>query len=646
MRMVVRSRWLSQVALLVALAPAGASAAGLIAASTPEQSATVTGRKPRIVVEFAAAVETGSLAAVLDGADITPVAEVTPKGLAYVPAISLPPGAHTLTITARDAAGATLSGTLSFASRHSAAFEEVRAESELGLNYEHAAKKPGALLTTPDSKFEANVKADLLGRNGGLALAANANLAWLQPQPETPIVEGAEPYPPEREVNLMDFLLSASYTSGSTGVTAEVGTLQIDQTPRTISGLSRRGSRLSFTSGGFDAGAFSIKSASSISLDDPVGVGGSEDHLYGLTAGLRLLGGKTTLRGVFVKGGDPGASPGVAGGTPLEGNVYGAVLATDFLQGRFATELEADFSSSEAGGTAPEGRLKDRAYAARVSGTLGFFGYEGGYERRGPDFRPIGNLQLEPDRDIARAGVSATLPTWRVGVNASRTAENIEDDPALPRIATLQGTVDASYTGFASAPFGVSWRQSRQESSREIEGALPVDLATTTLAGWANLAWGRLALGLQASRSDMDDGNETGVDTSTSTYAVTPALTLGPVTVTPSYTLTRAKDETAGVATDTQVASLDVRSSLFRQRLTCDLAGSWSANKADDASLDTTSLDANARLALTLGPFGFWPAKASLALKGVYSRAEDKVSGQKSDDLALYLALTAAIPLF
>lgn len=634
------------VALAATLSPRIAAAAGLIVASTPEQSATVTGRKPRIVVDFAAALQVESLAVVLDGQDVTPVARVSEKGLEYVPVVALPPGAHTLAITARDVAGAAVSGTLRFASRHSAAFEEVRTDNELGLNYEYAVKKPGKLLQAPDSKFEGNLKVDVRGRNAGFTLGTNANLAFLQPHPATPKVEGASPYPPEEEVNLMDFLVSASYVSGGAGVTAEIGTLQIDQTQRTVSGMSRRGSRLGLQAGWFDASAFMFRGESTVGPEDPAGIGGTEDHLYGFTAGAGFFDGGLKLKGVFVAGGDTGGSAGVGGGEPREGRVYGAVLSTDFFQGRLTTAIEADVSSIEPSADAESGNLEGEAWSARAAGVLGVFGYEAAYEHRGREFLPIGNLQLEPDRAIASAGVSATLPAWRAAVKLSNTENNVEDDPALTRAATVQGTVDLSYTGFANAPFGASWQQSRQRSSHDLEGALPIDLTTTTFAGWANLAWGRLTLGLQATRSDMEDGNDEGTDTTTSTYSVTPSLNLGPVTVAPSYTSTRAKSTTTGVATDTQVAALDLRSAFFGQRLGWDLAGSWSASKASDASFDTASLDANARLALAFGPYRYWPAKMSLALKGVYSQSEDKVGGQKTDDLAVYLAVTAAIPLF
>jgi hypothetical protein len=638
-------RLLTFLAVAGALLPTGAAAMGLIAASRPEQGATVTGRKPKIVVEFASAVDLGSLVAVLDGTDVTQVAGITPLGLEYVPVVTLAPGAHTLAITARDASGAEVSGTLSFASRHTRAFEEVGAGAELGLNYEYAVRKPERLLTGPDAKFEANLTAAAKGRNGGLTVAANANLAYLQLQPATPTGAGVEPYPPEEEVNLMDYLVSAAYERGNAGLTAEVGTLQVDQTQRTISGLSRRGTRVAGRAGAFDASAFVISGESSIEFKDPAGMGGTDDHLYGVTAGAGFFDRALTLRGIYVKGGETGNSPGVAGAVPREGEVFGVVVGVDPFAGKLRLDLEADRSSTDADESAESAKLEDDAWSARASGTSGVFGYEAGYERRGRDFQPIGNLQLEPDRQIYTLGASATLPAWRVAVNGSRTEDNVEDDLALPQVASLQGTIDASYTGFANAPFGLSYQHNRQESSHDIEGTLPVDLTTGTLSGWANLTWGLMTLGLQASQGTQDDGNEGGIDTATSTFTVTPSFALGPVTLTPNYTFTRAKNETSGVAVDTQVAALDVRSAFFAQRLTFDVAASWSGNKADDATVDTTSVDANARLAYAFGPLRFWPAKGSVALKALYNRTEDKLGGQTSDDLSIYLAVTAAIPL-
>lgn len=624
------------------LLPGAASAAGLIASSQPEQGATVVGRRPRVIVTFTAPVERASVAVTLDAADVTRVASITEDRVAYTPVVTLPPGMHTLVVLARDRKGAVVTGALSFASRHSALFETVEGTPELGLNYEYAARKPEGATTAPDSKLEANVAIDMKGHNRGFTLGGAANLAYYQPQPGTEVAPGSEPYPPEGAVNLMDYLFSASYGRGAFGLTAEVGTLQIDLGRLSAGPLSRRGTRLGAKTGPLEAAAFSIQSASGIELEDPAGIGGAEDHLYGFTAGASLFGGGLRLAGRLVAGGDPGSYPGIAGGEARQGRAMGAMLTTDFFERRFVTEFGVDRSTIDADAAAGTAEREDSAWSARVAGTLGRLDYEAGYERRGRDFEPISNPQLEPDLSIAKTGLGLTLQSWRLSVSATNATDNVDDDPTRPRIGSLQGTVEASYTGFAKAPFGVTVQVGRQETVREVAGTEPVNLANATLTGWANLAAGPASLGLQASESRQDDGS--GGESATTTLSATPSLNVGWLTLAPGYSFTRSSS--GGVAADnrTQVVTLDVRSSLFGRRLSADVAGSWTESRADDASVDTASTDATARVALEFGPLPFWPTRGSVAAKAVYSVLEDRIAGGTTDDLAVALVLTLAIP--
>lgn len=632
-------------ALAVTVPGPGSAAEAVIARSAPAEGATVVGKRPRIVVDFAVPVDPATLVAVLDGTDVTNVARVGAERLEYVPVLPLAPGSHELTVFARSAAGADLEGAVAFASRHTGLFQEAGSENEIGVTYEYAARKPEGQAAAPDSRLEASLTSDSILAEGPWKLTARAGLAYLLLDPETPTGEGVEPYPPEEEPYLTDYLFSAAYDTPQAGFAAAVGNLQIDFSPRTVSGLARRGTSVGARWRALEAGTFMVQGGNSVEFDDLAGIGGTEDHIWGANAGLKLFGGGATVRGIFAKGGESGSSPGISDPVAKEGHVAGAVLETDFLQGRLRTAFEADFSEYDPDTSDEFEARSDEAYSIWAGGSVGTFGYEGGWERRGRDFVPIGNLQLEPDREIWKGGATANLASWQLSLGLSRTRDNVEDDPGFPRVTLWRGTADASSSALTWLPFGLSYQRDDQSSDCEPEGSRPLDLTTDTWSAWAKPTWGPASVALQFSRSAQDDGNADGPDTTTTTYGVTPALARRRLTVAPGYTFTRAETD-PGASTDTRVASLDLRSRFLGERLAFDLAGSWTANEADDGSVDTRSVDANARLAYT---FTFLPrsgAKATLAVKGVYSRQEDKlVPGDGAeDDYAIYLAVSAALP--
>jgi hypothetical protein len=124
-------------------------AKALIQSTSPGPNEEIIGKKPLIRVTFTEAPAPGTLAVVLDGTDITQMITPTENGFTYKPVFVLPPGAHELSATATDATGNSFQSSVSFKTRHSAAFEEASVNADITGIYTSTLRKDSHDGTTP-----------------------------------------------------------------------------------------------------------------------------------------------------------------------------------------------------------------------------------------------------------------------------------------------------------------------------------------------------------------------------------------------------------------------------------------------------------------------------------------------------------------
>jgi hypothetical protein len=89
-------------------------------------------------------------------------------------------------------------------------------------------------------------------------------------------------------------------------------------------------------------GGFSVFGKDTFGVHDGIGIGfDNSDHLYGVTGGVRLLDERIDLRGFYMDGGqEENSYASWSQEQGNQGNVFGFVLKTNFLDDLLVTEFE------------------------------------------------------------------------------------------------------------------------------------------------------------------------------------------------------------------------------------------------------------------------------------------------------------------
>ncbi|TFH32322.1 MAG: hypothetical protein E4G97_02710 [Deltaproteobacteria bacterium] len=146
---------------------AGAPADSWASMVTPAENGLAIGRKPLIKGVFLRAVDPASVTIVVDGTDYTPLAVRTSTGFEVTPPLSLPPGPHQVSVSARDASGAPLVHQGSFHSKHYESVDEAVSRNDLTGTYEIAVHKPPSQDdAVSNSREEVNLTSSSLVRKG------------------------------------------------------------------------------------------------------------------------------------------------------------------------------------------------------------------------------------------------------------------------------------------------------------------------------------------------------------------------------------------------------------------------------------------------------------------------------------------------
>ena len=84
--------------------------------------------------------------------------------------------------------------------------------------------------------------------------------------------------------------------------------------------------------------------------------------------------------------------------------------------------------------------------------------------------------------------------------------------------------------------------------------------------------------------------------------------------------------------TDTFNISLNLNGAIIRDRLSYDLAGTYTTNETSDDSLDIYTLDTIAKLTYTITDDFYGFANPSVGLEGRYFRSHDHLTGDTEND--------------
>ena len=610
-----------------------------VAAISPQEGTEVIGKKPLIKIEFLEPVVTGALMVTLDSTDITQLLSLNDKGFEYKPVMVLPPGAHTINITATDKDGKQLQKTLSFKTRHTAPFEEAYTDNEATVIYEQVLKKPESAASVPNSKVEANLRSDTKVRNKEWQFTFNTNLRFMdQSLPVfTPLKKG---------IDAANWLFTSTYAGEKTNVKVSMGDVQVNETQYTVMGLARKGGVLNIEFGNYFLNAFSMKSAQEFGFRG-VGISDDEDdHILGISGGARLLDRKVEFRTIYVSGGEQGSSFGISTVPATKrGDVLGFLLNTDLLENKLKTEFEVDFSKFDPDVTDEFGSKSDKAYKLKAGGFLGQYNYEAMYEYVGKNYEVVGNMGIPKDREGVTLRGGGAFGMHNVNLTLSRYNDNVRNDELFPRIVNYQGNMDYSFNGIQSLPMGINYQKSVQESTKEPAGANPLKIDTDTITGRVNYSAGVFGIGAQTAYSLMNDKTDTNNDTRTVTYTLTPSYNTPAVSTNLNLMLNRSKNSLSNFWMDTYTINLDLRTRFMKERASFDVSSTYNIMKADNGSVDSRNLNANFRLGYMIKEILRGFIRPTIAIRGTYMKNTDNINpAADSDAFALFLVLSTSTP--
>jgi hypothetical protein len=611
---------------------------------SPIENKEIIDKRPKIKVEFNISVEKESLLVLLDGTDITQMLSITENGFEYVPIFVLPAGNHVLNISLRDLNGKSLQKEITFNTRHSKAFEEAYLSNEGSIIYESAQKKPEEDKATPYSKLEGNVNSTTKIKEGAWNISFNTNIRYLdQSKPVfTPLQKGFQ---------IANWLFSGSFSKGSVLILTNIGDIQLNETQYTISGLSRRGGSLNFVYSSeeesYELNVFSVKGYNVFGFHGGFGLGANaNDHVFGISGCLKIIDKKVELKTIYVAGGEPGSSFGVS--TTMgskRGDVFGLLLLTNLLEDKFKTEIETDLSKYDPDTSDEYDSKNDKAHKFRVSGNLGKYSYDLMYEYIGRDYVPIGNQNLQKDKQGVSFVNNFNLGVHNINLAISRYNDNVRGDRLFPRIINYQGYIDYSLSKFQSFPIGINYQRSVQDSTREPKGYPELKTYTDTLSGRISYVKDKINLGFQASYSLQDDKTNKNYDTSSITYTFTPAYNESYISISPSFSLNQSKNHVTDVRIDTYTINLDLRTKFLHEKASFDVGGTYNIVKASDDSSNNKSLNINCRVAYIIKNLIKGYLSPEIALRGSYNKYIDDVNkGADKDKFSIFLVFATAVP--
>lgn len=618
---------------------------------TPLDNSEVIGKKPEIKVEFTGQSVRNNLMVTFDGTDITPLLVLSDNGFQYTPVMSLPPGFHTLVLTAFDVNGTQIQKTVTFRSRHSAMLEEASSNNVASVIYSQTIVTPdssssGAGASDFDSRIEGNLKSDNKIKQGNWEVTLSGNVRYFDQN--VPVQS-----PVEKGMDVANWLMTGTYAKDSLRMQASIGDVQVTETSNTIN-LNRKGGMLQFDYNILQLKAFSIRSQQTFGIEGGLGIGDlSDDNIVGASAGIKLFENKVEFRTIYLagEGNDSNINVVDAFGTSNQpgdkkSEVVGFLLTSDFFQNKMKTEFEADFSKFDADVSDEFGYEHDSAYLARAYGVLGgSYNYDAKYEYYGRDYNTLGNPGALKNKEGISLSQGLNVSNHNVFLALSSSNDNVDSDPLFAKIHQYAGSLNYTFNGIPNLPLGLGYQKTLQESRNEPAGTQDLNTMTDTVSANLNYSNGKILLGLSGLYSVLNDRTLNDADTTTATVTFSPTYNHPNLALTPMFSWNSSKNESTDVRTDSYTSGLNILARLFGERLTFALGGTYTVVKADNDSVDTRQINGTADISYSLKGDYVKYVNPVITLRNTYVKTTDDVNpSSDSDNYGLLLVLTGTVP--
>lgn len=615
----------------------------------PKDGEEFIGKRPEINIEFLKILKRETVLILVDNIDLTGISEITDKGINLKVKNVLPAGNHIVFVSGQDVEGINYQKNINFKTRHTETFEEAVFKEDLSLIYDSSIKQPEEV--NQYSKYEGNFKTDLSLKNKGWNFSFNSNIRYLDKnsiQNATGGVYTENIYTFRSGFNLINYLIKGNFKDEKLNFFTELGNVSISETPNTLSGFSRRGGKIGFSSKLFTLNAFVMKSENIYSFSGGIGLDpAKEGNIKGASGSIKFFEEKLEFKGIYFEGEEPLNSLGISkdSNSISEGKVNAFLLTTNFFKGKFKTEMEADFSKYDADIEDEFAKKEDKAYRANFKGNIKYFSYDLFYNYFGKDYKAIGNQGLNKDNEIY--GVRSGFNTGKNNINItiSNQKDNVKEEPLFPQIETNQANLDYNFNGIKNFSIGFGLQNSSRETKIEAENIPKVSTDSNMFIGRINYFKGGFNIGINSMKLKLDDKTSINNDTSSLTNTIYLSYNSKYFSISPSISLNRTEAILTNYITDTFTTALNFNLKIIKE-LSFDGTTSYTTVKAKNKTVDMKNISSNIRLSYSLKSLLKEFIDPTIGLKAAYLNIKDNVNplGSK-DELTLFLAFTTGIPI-
>ena len=583
----------------------------------------------------------------LDGNDITALVSEKNGAYSFTPLTPLAAGEHSLYVLVSTENGEQVEQEFYFSSRQSESFEEIRSDNRISATLktalardfspDEADTRPGA--DYPYSSFDAYLSSDSAIRESGWETVFKANVRYFDQN-------AAVPEPEKKWLSLLDFLLSANYSTDNYSALLELGDTSIEESKNTIDYLTRRGGKASVSFSNMTLNGFGVLGSESGYEIDGLGLKfDANDHIMGTSLQFDFFDQRLSLKGIYSRGGEEGNSFGTwseSGGS--QGDVTGIVLTSDFFNQTFVSDFEFDTVNYDANSDDGDDEVYDTAYRIRISGLVDeAFDYDVSYSYTGPQYDVVGNHSIVKDWAGLNFNGGMTYPFHAVRLLLDYSWDNVENIDLFNRIYSFTGGLEYHYSGWDRFPASLLFEHNNQRSSDDHEDFYTTALDTSTLTGNIGYVAGPWSVELRSSYSDQNDKTANDYDSQLFTLAIVPTYTHALFSIMPSWTLNSSKDLVYDIRTNINTLTLDLYSSLYKERISCELGGTYDWIETDDISVDANNTSVYARLNYRIEHL--WRMEGTtIALEYLYNRQDDKIYDSTLSEGVLTLVLSSSIP--
>lgn len=597
---------------------------------TPLPTSEIIAKKPEIKGRFTSSIDRESLLIFIDDTDITALAQITDDGFQCRVPYLLPSGNHILSVSG-NSEQVPFAIEVEFSSRHTVLLDEIYTTNEWSLNAQASDYHSNTMDDYNLNHLDSTLSHQSVVKKGNWDISLQANVRYFE--------QNLRVESPEREgFDIINFLFRTHYQHEIVDTAFEFGDLQLQESKNTFESLSRHGGQFNLSIGDFYANAFSVLSRDSFGVHDGSGIGfDDEDHLYGVSGGMKMLNGRVDLKSFYFEGGQQYNS--FSSWSQEEGNrgdLYGFVLNTDLWQGKLTTEFEYDVSDFDPDISDDFSGKDDRAYRVDVNSAGDIYSCGVSYKYFGSDYDLPGNLAPQKNYHGVNAFGDLNYGSHSFGVALARYYDNVDSDSSYARITSTSGELNYFYSGFSAVPISLSYQRSQDKSGDEPAGTQETDLATDTVT--ANIGFvgqGILSLSFTGQYSQQKDRSDQDQDTRTTSFTISPTIALNFMTINVSSGLIHYEDLFLDTTDDNYLVTVDIQGALYRDLISYELGGTYDKTLTDDDYRgDGRRLSGYARLACHL-PWFAEIAHPSLGLEIQYDSAKEQSSSTTEETRVL-----------